>query len=72
MTEPDCAHCNLPVKGKATIRGMDVCRPNNPGMDCYKLMVDYGHDINCKDQVCTFSARRRLRREENKVNVGED
>lgn len=50
-----CAHCGGPMRGSAGLQWMgvagstplrfDLCHPPDVGMDCYRLVTVYGHQI---------------------------
>lgn len=65
-----CGHCGLQLLGYGTAEtGEKLCHPDQPAMDCYRLVTVYQHDMPCERQVCVLSAGLRKARESGTVQV---
>lgn len=42
-----CKHCGGRQRGYATVGDAKVCHPDD-GMDCYRLVTVYGHQMPCE------------------------
>lgn len=42
----ECGHCDGEVRGFARAQGKDLCHPDS-GLDCYRLVTVYGHELPC-------------------------
>lgn len=47
----DCAHCLGPQVGSASVAGQSLCHPDG-GLDCYRLVTVYHHDMPCAESPC--------------------
>jgi hypothetical protein len=60
-----CAHCLLPISGYGSPHDGQLCHPDVPGMDCYRLVTVHQHEMPCHREPCLASADIRRRRESN-------
>lgn len=49
-------------RGYGAVNGSPLCHPNS-GLDCYRLVTVYHHQMPCTHPVCTASVRSRKARE---------
>jgi len=41
----ECAHCGYEQRGSADVNGVPLCHEDSLGLDCYRLVTVYGHDL---------------------------
>ncbi len=49
--EPICGHCSRPMRGSASLNDTALCHPDD-GMDCYRLVTIYKHEMPCMRISC--------------------
>lgn len=69
--QPDCGHCGMPIVGYASVDGRHLCHPDS-GMDCYRLVSVYHHDMPCVLAPCLASVVTRRRRQALRIGTIHD